>query len=204
MKRIFYFLVIFTVCLTVIGCQTSTKKNGDDDADSQKIKDEVNDGNRGKDMNGIDIYEFAFIGKAPEAKEKHSLRKVIKVYFSDGSISEMNEVAIDVASKEIYKNPSMRNRGLRFNNGTIKFYEAEQVMEILEKHEVQKWKRNYTFEDPTSYQDGYSCSLWLQYEDGTVQKYRGEGTDKDDITPDNFDEFAADLSNFVDERLGEK
>ncbi|MGY0692063.1 hypothetical protein ACW2QC_04620 [Virgibacillus sp. FSP13] len=204
MKGIFYFLAIFTVCLAVIGCQTFTKKNGDDDANSQKIKDEVNEGNGGKDMNGIDIYDFAFIRKAPDAKEKHPLQEVIKVYFSDWSISEMNEIAIDVANKEIYKNPSMRNRGLRFNDGTVKINNAEQVMEILEKHDVQEWKQDYTFEDPATYQDGYSWNLWLQFEDGTVEKYGGQGTDKEDITPGNFDEFVTDWSEFVDERLGEK
>ena len=75
------------------------------------------------------------------------------------------------------------------------------MFEILEKYEVQSWKRDYTFEDPETYQDGYSWSLWLQFADGTVEKHSGEGTDAEKLTPDNFQEFAKELRSFVEEKL---
>jgi hypothetical protein len=65
---------------------------------------------------------------------------------------------------------------------------------------VPSWKRDYTFEDPNSYQDGYSWSLWLQYEDGAVSKHFGEGTSVAEITPENFESFVAELRSFIDQR----
>lgn len=203
MKKIFCFLFIITLCLTVIGCQESTKKNADDPTDQQN-KDEVMNGNEGKDMNGIDIYDFAFIKMAPKSKGKHSLNEVIKIYFTEGGFSSGNTIAIDVANNILYKNPSMDSQGLSTNDGTIKLNDSENVINILEKHNIQEWKHNYTFEDPGSYQDGYSWMLRLQYEDGTVEEYHGEGTRKNKIIPKNFEEFAAELNSFVNERLEEK
>jgi len=202
MKKIFCFLFIFTVSLTVIGCQESAKKHTDD-ATNQKNTVNVNGGNGEKDMDRIDIYDFAFIKKAPESKEKQPLEKVIKVYFSEWSRSD-TKIAIDVANNDLYINPRMDSLGLRFNEGTVKINDAENVINIFKKYNLQEWKRDYTFEDPASYRDGYSWSLWLQFENGTVEKHVGQGTDIDEITPKNFHEFAAELNRFVNERLEEK
>ncbi|MEH7180116.1 hypothetical protein [Neobacillus vireti] len=95
----------------------------------------------------------------------------------------------------------MDSLGLSFNDGTVKINDAENVINILKKHNVQEWKRDYSFEDPASFQDGYSWNLWLQFEDGTVEKHVGQGKDIVDITPKNFDDFATELNGFVKERL---
>ncbi len=55
--------------------------------------------------------------------------------------------------------------------------------------------------DPTTTDDGVGWSLYLQFEDGTVEKHKGSGTAMKSITPENFDDFFNELSDFVDERL---
>ena len=200
MKKILCFLFIFTLCLTVIGCQESVKKNADDAA-NQKNKYEVNEG---KNMNGIDIYDFEFIQKAPEAEKKHPLNEVIKVYFSEWNISKSNKIAIDIANNQIYKDPRMSSLGVDSIYEPINVSDTINVLKILEEHAVQNWDPDFSFEKPGSYKDGYSWKLWLQFEDGTVEKHSGAGTRKKEITPKNFNEFAADLNRFVNDRLEEK
>lgn len=201
MKKFFCFLFIITVCFTVIGCQESATNN----PTKQKYDEEVIAEIREKAINGINIYDFEFINEAPKSKEKHLLQEVIKVYFNEGSYdSGSNPVAIDVANEEIYRDPRMSSLGVDSNKGSVRVSDAKNVINILKKHTVQEWKNDYTFQDPGSYQDGYGWSLRLQFEDGTVEIYHGQGTDKDKITPKNFEEFAAELNRFVHDRLKEK
>ncbi len=73
----------------------------------------------------------------------------------------------------------------------------------VEKHDVKSWKGDYTFENPDSYQDGYGWDLWLQYEDGSVEKFKGSGTDIDKLTPEQFDDFVKDVYRFAEEKIGD-
>lgn len=79
----------------------------------------------------------------------------------------------------------------------------EKVIDILETYNVQDWKKDYSYEDLSSYQDGSGWSLYLQFEDGTVEVHRGFGSFAGEIIPENFDDFFSELSSFVDERLGD-
>ncbi|SDZ53196.1 hypothetical protein SAMN05421736_11612 [Evansella caseinilytica] len=153
-------------------------------------------------MAQIDIFDFKHIKKAPEATEKQPISKVIKVFFDEWTFDDPYEaIAIDIENNEIYVNPIISARGLRAQDGIVQISNTEKIIDILNKHNVQEWKRNYTFEDPETYQDGYSWSLLLQFEDGTVEKHWGDGTNKKKLTPDNFDDFAKELNEFVKERL---
>ena len=164
----------------------------------------INEKNNGKGENDIyeyDIYDFANIKKAPEAAMEHPFSNVIKILFDAGSIAAENTIAIDILKNEIYINPQMGSRGLRFSDGTVEVNDIEKVIKILEKYDVQNWENDYTFEDPDSYQDGYGWVLRLQFEDGTVELYGGEGSRKSEIIPENFDDFFVELSEFVKERI---
>ena len=170
--------LIFFVIITCLGCQES-KEHKIDEA----------------------IFDFENFGRAPEATEKHPINEVIKIFFDEWTFDDLYEpIAIDIKNNEVYVNPSINIRGFRADD-SFQINDPEKVFEILEKYEVQSWKRDYTFEDPETYQDGYSWSLWLQFEDGTVEKHSGEGTDVEKLTPDNFQEFAKELRSFVEEKL---
>lgn len=151
-------------------------------------------------MNKKDIFDFKHIDKAPDATENQPIDKVIKVYFSEWSIDERPyATGIDIERNEIYIYPVIGRRGLRAREGIVEIENSEEVREILEMYDVQDWEKDYTIEDPDSYEDGYSWDLWLQFEDGTVEKHGGAGTD-DRITPENYDAFFEDLQTFVEER----
>lgn len=71
----------------------------------------------------------------------------------------------------------------------------------MTKHGVQDWNSDYTFEDAESYEDGYSWRLWLQFEDGTVEKHFGKGTSKEKLTPEKFESFAEELYQFQENKV---
>lgn len=192
LNHILFIYVIFTVCLFLIGCNENTKKD-------VSINQEVKDGREDNEMNDIDIYDFYFINKAPETKEKHSLDELIKIYFSAGS----NQVAIDIKNNEIYVDPLWSTNGVDSFEDQVNLNEKEALLKILEEYDVQEWKADYTTKDPDSYQDGYGWLLLLQFEDGTVEKHRGSGPEKNKIIPENFENFVTELTGFVDERIEE-
>ncbi len=198
MKKIFCFILIFIMSICLTGC----KKNESKSIYEQEIVKEKENKKEESKLGEYDIYDFAFIRKAPKSKVKHGLNKVIKIFFNENDIDENYAIAIDVKNSEIYIEPRMSALGVDSLYGTIKSNDAKNVIEILEKYNVQKWKSDYTVEDPESYVDGYGWSLWLQFEDGTVKTYLGRG-DKEDVVPKNFDEFVNELSEFVNERIGD-
>src|SRR5699024_10054069 len=92
-----------------------------------------------------------------------------------------------------YINPSLSWHGVSSYDESMELNNAEEGLYILRSYDVHSRKKEYTFEDSDTYEDGYIWRLWLQYEDGTVEKHKGKGTDRDKITPDNFDDFVKDL-----------
>lgn len=155
-------LILFLVMIICFGCQISDKKGN-----------EIDD----------QIFDFAFIKKAPETTEKRDFNKVIKVYFNENDCSLDKGFAIDLEEETVYINPRMGSRGIRNSvEEPIHVSEIDGVLKVLKKHNVQKWKDDYTFESPDSYQDGYGWQLWLQFEDGTVEKHKGSSTKKEKIT----------------------
>src|SRR5690625_1645094 len=197
MKGLLSYFSIFIICFLLLGCQTSTNQ----DRDETTITENNNEG-EDNNMNEVDIFQFENIDKAPEATEKPPVNEVIKIFFSEWTFDAPYEpIAINIESNEVYVNPSLSLHRISTYDDTVSISDAEEILEILERHEVQSWERDYTFEDPDSYQDGYSWRLWLQFEDGTVEKHSGEGTDVEKLTPNNFREFVNELESFVEEKL---
>lgn len=177
MRKMF---IILLVIITCFGCQESFSKGEIDEI----------------------VFDFKKIGKAPEATEKQEIDKVIKVYFNENDSSLDKGFAIDLEDENVYINPRMGSRGIRTSiEEPVHVSDIDGVLEVLKKYNVQKWKDDYTFESPDSYQDGYGWQLWLQFEDGTVEKHKGSGTKKDKVTPDNFNEFSKELRSFIEGKL---
>lgn len=119
---------------------------------------------------------------------------------NDSSFSDT--IAIDVTNNEIYVDPSWTTLGVDTFDEPVPVNDVQNVLEILEEYNVQDWKKDYTVENPEDYEDGFSWRLWLQFEDGTVEKHGGSGTE-DGITPENFDGFFTELNEFVSGKLEE-
>lgn len=194
------YLVLSGILILLLGCQGNFNNIRKKPIEHKENIQEGEENN----VNKINVFEFKHIDKAPVASEKQPMDKVIKIYFSEWSIDERPySTAIDIEMNEIYAYPVIGRRGLRAREGIVEIEGAEIVKEILEKYDVQSWKSDYTFEDPDSYVDGYSWSLWLQYEDGTVEKHTGEGTDVENLTPEKFRPFVEELTKFVEEKLSD-
>lgn len=195
MRRKFVFYTII-LCLVMVGCTTNNAEKIKED--TEVTNEGNNEGDGDKTMDGIDIYDFYFINKAPLANEKHSFDQLIKVYFS------YKGIAVDVKNKELYEKPRFSTNGVTTFEDPIKFEDKEGLVDILEKYDVQQWKENYTTEDPDSYQDGFGWQLMLQFEDGTVEKYRGSGSFKEDVIPDNFEQFSDEIEAFIEDKIMEQ
>ena len=156
-------------------------------------KDELHKDTR----NDVDIFDFYFINRAPAATEKHPLDELIKIYFST------KNVAIDVGNKELLEKPRFATNGVTIFEDPLPFDDKEGLLEILEKYRVQEWKEDYTTVDPKTYDDGYGWMMLLQFEDGTVERYKGSGPYKEDVVPENFDDFADEIEAFKKEKIKE-
>ena len=186
MRKVRLSFAIICICFLVMGCHNLQEKD----------KGEPN-------MSNKELYDIYFLFEAPKATEKHELSEVIKIAFSVGGSSNDNEIAIDIEKHIIHIAPWMSTLGVTSLGESDYIEDIEKVLNILEKYNVQDWKEDYTFEDPSSYEDGFAWSLYLQFEDGTVERHKGSGSFAEEITPDNFNEFYNELNDFVEERLEE-
>ena len=156
------------------------------------------------DMTEEELFDIYYIKEAPKTTERHNLEEVITLVLNTNINTSTDTIAINVQDGEIYINPQMSSLGVHAKNGTKKVDDINKILEILEKYEVQDWKEDYTFEDPSTYEDGTSWHLFLQYEDGTIEQHGGSGTDEEKIKPDSFDAFIKEIADFVDERINER
>lgn len=177
-------MICIILCLCLVGCN-----------DKNEQGEEV------AEMTDQELYDIYYLKEAPEATGVHDLSDVIKVAVVKNENLQDETIAIDVENDGIYINPSSSSLGIRAVKGTKKINDMDEVIDILEKYNVQDWKADYTTEDPKSYQDGVGWNVWIQYTDGTVQSFRGSGSGLEKITPDGFSDFFNELDTFVEERL---
>ncbi|WP_164218563.1 hypothetical protein [Virgibacillus sp. YIM 98842] len=223
MKKMLGYAMLIT-CLLLAGCgqsendvQTDNGQNGqaqnddgnagNEENEEENVDEEQNgDGqNNNEDeennMADKDIFKFKHIAQAPEATEEKPVDEVIKVYFAEHSIDiplEDSGVAIDIANNEMHVHPVINHRGFRAQGGIVQLSDAEKVIDILDAHHVQEWPDEPAPDSES--EDGYSWKLWLQYKDGSVQKYEGnEQTEK----PEQFEAFASELREYAAARVEE-
>lgn len=183
-------LIFFGMCLLFFGCQQASDINNN-------VKEE-------EIISEIDLFDFKNFGKAPQSTETHPIHDVVTIYFSEWTFDHIYKpIAINIKNNEMYLHPSLSLHRFSTYDEVIQINNSKEIINMLERYEVQSWKSDYTYQQINTYQDGYSWKLWLQYEDGSVERHGGNGTDKEKLTPDNFSNFAAALYQFVDERLAE-
>lgn len=178
--------MIISISLFVIGCNDLEKEN----MEESKMSDEI-------------LYDFYSFLRAPKSTEKQGLSEVIKLVFTKNDSSLSDTIAIDVEGKKIHIDPWMSSHGINSLGETKNIDDINEVLNILKKYNIQDWKEDYSFENPSSFEDGFGWNLWLQYKDGTVEKHGGSGSFPEEIIPENFGEFFHELNDFVNERLEE-
>lgn len=193
MKQVHLGIYILILCLFLVGCNDTNAVDSinekNDDGISKEKKSET------KQLDRMDIYDFYYINRAPAATIIHPLDELIKIYFSTKS------VAIDVGNNELYEKPRFATNGVTIFEEPLLFNDKEGLIEILDKYRVQEWKEDYTTEEPTTYEDGYGWMMLLQFEDGTVERYQGSGPYKEEVIPNNFDDFANEVEVFKKEKV---
>lgn len=151
-----------------------------------------------------DIFDFAFINGAPKAEESHEVDDIIKMYATTWSIDELHHpIAIDIENNEIYVEPSVRLHGVEFETDRKKVDNTDKVLELFEQYDVLHWQNYYSnVKDFHSYEDGASWRVVVQYEDGTIEIFRGEGTRFEEIIPDHYTNFMNELWEYVNGHIG--
>jgi len=168
---------------------------------SCNITDFQNEKMKESELKEEHLYDIYFIKKAPKATEKQPLSKVIKLVFTQNDSSLGNTVAMDLENNTIYIDPWMSSMGINYQDESEPIDDIDKAVDILEEYNVQDWKEDYSYEDSSSYEDGYAWSLYLQFEDGTVERHEGTGSFAKEITPENYNDFSQALNDFVEERL---
>src|SRR5699024_2251159 len=151
-----------------------------------------------------ELYDIYFIKKAPKSTGKHDLSEAIKVVFTYSDSSVGDTIAIDIQEGIIHIEPWVSTLGVTSLDESEHINDIDIVIDLLREYNVQGWKDDYTYEDPSTYEDGVGWNLWIQFEYGTVEKHGGSGSFAEEITSDEFDEFKKALRDFVHERLEDK
>lgn len=201
MKRKITSVLILIVCLWMYGCEQSVDKK-QADTSIENINLQKNDGTKNDKVNKSGSVGFKNIGQAPETTEKKPINEVAILFFNEWSYDTPSEpIAINIANNKLYVNPSLSLHRYSTFDKEIHLKDSEDLLHILKEFEVQAWERDYSIEEKDTYEDGVSWELWLQFEDGTLEKHSGSGSSKKEIIPKDFDAFVEELTKIVDERL---
>lgn len=196
MRNLYRGTIFCVACFLLIGCQQASMINKEA---TEKRMDVLSNQelDRASTIDDFDPLEFEYINLAAEAEETPPLDEVIKLYFSEWSMSESIEIAVDIANREIYESPRMNQYGVNSLDDPLPIKGTDEIIELLKTHHVDTWNDYYSnVKDTTSYEDGASWRLLLQFADSTVKEYRGQGTNFADITPEEYGAFVNDLQDY--------
>lgn len=206
MKRINVIVMIIGVSFLLVSCRLN-------DAVESYINVKETEKMLNKDKRHIqypnvgdeDTMDFAFINGAPKTEVNHEVDDIIKMYATRSTFDELKTpIAIDIEKNEIYIEPNIHSFGVVFGERRKEVNDTYKVIDLFEKHNVLSWNHYYAnVKDYHSYEDGVSWRILVQYADGTIETFRGQGTQFNEITPENYNDFMNELENYVDGHLKE-
>jgi len=203
MKKLSMLMLIGIMFL--VGCQSSDQTASYINIEAtEKFLNQEKEESHYPDIEDEDIFDFSYIKVAPEAEKDHKVDDIIKMYATTWSIDELNDpIVIDIENSEIYAEPSVDHLGVQFETERKKVDDIDDVVALFDTYDVLDWQHYYSnVKDHHSYEDGASWSLVVQYSDGTVDKFRGEGTSFKEIIPDNYYDFMDALGVYVVDHIG--
>lgn len=206
MRKLYVIVFIIVAYVFLAGCQFGdTVESYINVEATEELLNKEKEVRQYPDVGDEDIFDFAFVNGAPETEESHEVNDIIKMYATTWSIDELHHpIAIDIKNHEIYIEPEVKLFGVEFEIGRKKVDDIEIVLELFDKYEVLSWQNYYSnVKDHHSYEDGSSWKLLVQYEDGTIETFRGSGTRFSDIIPENYTDFMNELADYVAGHLDE-
>lgn len=205
MKRLYVLGIITVACILLASCQADDTVDSYIDVEAtEKMLEKEKEEAQYPNVGDADIFDFAYIKGAPEADGNYDVDDIIKMYASTGSFDDPQPpIAIDIENNEIYVEPDIGRYGVDLEKKRKQVDDTDKVLELFERYDVLDWQNYYSdVKDYHSYEDGSSWSLVVQYEDGTIEEFRGEGTTN--ITPDNYSDFMNELKDYVAEHLDDQ
>lgn len=184
-KRCIAFFIMFMI-LFLFACDSKEDENTSNSKDTYGNEEE--------------IYDIYLLFKAPVAEEQKDFSDVIKIVLNENDSSVSKTAAIEIDQGLVHAKPWTSSSGILSEGKYEDVEDLDEFIELLKEYQVDNWEEDYTFEAPETFEDGYGWGLWLQYEDGTVEKHSGSGSFKDEVTPERFAEFSRDLHQLVAEK----
>jgi hypothetical protein len=184
-------MICIIFCIVLTACE-SIKKEGEGSGMSNGKESEKSG------MSDTRADGFQELSELPKSTRQQSPDSVIKIMFYESqNMQQKNVTALDLGNKKMYLHPKVQTVGIAEPDGTLSEDDIAEIIAILEENNVQEWKDSYQdAAENASYEDGYSWTLILEYEDRTVEWHTGSGPSKQDVVPDEFDQFTADLIAF--------
>ncbi len=182
MKKSLYLWIL--LMFSLFGCQGSEEQHhSSENKEVTRMTDEK-------------LYDITYLFEAPTSKVNQRVDKVIKIVSTKGRSTPEETIAIDIQNKKIYLEPRIAATGIEAKTGSVPVSDTNEVISFLEKYNVQDWPK----EETNHYSDGDNKSLWLQFANGTVQKYN-ETEIIEIMQSDTFNKLLQELKEFVDARV---
>jgi len=189
LKRKKIITIIFVTCIIFCSC---TKKN---------VEESIG-GNMS--MVNVELCGFSELREAERTTAAHALEDITKIMFYEYAYQrQFNEVAIDIHNRRLYTYPVISSTlDRRTPDYEMSIEEIEEVLTILEKYNILNWNETYFDESLTEEEEweAYTWVLFIQYSDGTVQRFAGMGS-YSVSKPENFDAFVEEMINFTHSRV---
>lgn len=187
---------LISACTEEINPQSSTNS----DPPPASIETSPNNSNSQQEsdtpMGTNQINGFDTLKNAPLASEVHESSDIIKILFYEAFDGQThNAIAIDIGSKMLYTNPDINFLDLDAPDYSMTDDDIQIVLDILDNNNILDWNAVYSVD--AEYEDGYGWVMYIQYSDGTVNRFIGSGPVKDSVIPENFDVFVEEMITFI-------
>lgn len=142
--------------------------------------------------------DFFNIGALPKANKIQPLENSAKILFTEfDDMQVTNMFAIDIGNKGMYLTPNRGTEGIMDYDYALLDEDVKEVISIMERIPLDKWS-GYENTDLKG-EGGYSWYLDIQYLDGTIKTFSGNGrsSEKERAQPEGYSEFIKDLTTFV-------
>ncbi|WP_321386840.1 hypothetical protein [uncultured Enterococcus sp.] len=142
--------------------------------------------------------DFFNIGALPKSNKIQSLENIAKILFTEfDDMQVTNMFAIDIGNKGMYLNPKRGTEGIVDYDYALSDEDVKEVRSIIGYIPLDQWS-GYENADLKG-EGGYSWYLDIQYLDGTVKTFSGNGrsSEKKKAQPEGYSKLVEDLTVFM-------
>ncbi len=189
MKKGMVYIIVILLSILFIGCKNSNNNTINNTSTNEKIE--------------CQDTGFGGMPNAEKTIETQPLNQMKKIYcnFVEGNATKFGEIiGMDIEKKELYINYYYTQLDDAEPTYKLSDNEIEEFLNIIETYKVQEWEQEYILKEYADSNNYYSWAVYMQNEDNTVEKHRGEANTSysEKVKPPNYDEFRAAMIEFVD------